>query len=103
MGGWSWSLDLGAGTAKIRRMYVDPAVRRRGLAHRLLAALEEEAHAAGVERLVLATGRPQTAAIAMYRAAGYGEIPPFGYYAGSAGVVCLAKTLPATPRSAGDG
>ena len=99
MGGWSWAPDTGLGTAKIRRMYVDPVVRRRGFAHRLLGALEEDARAAGVERMVLATGRPQTAAIAMYRAAGYADIAPFGYYADSAGVVCLGKTLVPTARS----
>ena len=95
----SWAPDTGLGTAKIRRMYVDPVVRRRGFAHRLLGALEEGARAAGVERMVLATGRPQTAAIAMYRAAGYADIAPFGYYADSAGVVCLGKTLVPTARS----
>ena len=93
MGGWSWAPDQGVGTAKIRRMYVDPAVRRRGVAHRLLAGLEQDAANAGVRRMVLATGRPQIAAIAMYRAAGYVDIRPFGYYADSPGVVCLGKTL----------
>ena len=93
MGGWLWAPDQGAGTAKIRRMYVDPAVRRHGVGRRLLDVLEQEASAVGAARMVLATGSPQTDAIALYRSAGYRDITPFGHYADSDGVVCLGKSL----------
>ncbi|GAA3614770.1 GNAT family N-acetyltransferase [Microlunatus ginsengisoli] len=93
MGGWFRDPDDPAGTAKIRRMYVDPGVRRTGIGRRLLAALESDAARSGVRRMLLATGRPQTGAIALYRRSGYLDVEPFGHYADSDGVVCLGKTL----------
>lgn len=101
MGGWTVTQD-GPGTrvAKIRRMFVDAAARRQGLAGRVLHRLETEARGAGVTTVILATGRPQRAAIAFYRRHGYTDVPAFGYYAGSDEVVCLGKALtPAQPTS----
>jgi len=46
-------------TAEIKRVFVDPSSRRRGLARELMVALETDAHAAGVKRLVLETGPMQ--------------------------------------------
>ena len=43
--------------------------------------------------MVLETGRPQTAAIAFYRASGYVDIEPFGFYADEPDVVSLGKRL----------
>lgn len=90
MGGWRRLPD---GTAEVKRMYVSPAVQRRGLAAKILAALEQSAAAAGIERLVLNTGAPQVAAIALYEANGYTPTTPFGYYAGHAQAVFLSKNL----------
>lgn len=94
MGGWT-AAEGGSGTrtAKIRRMYVDAAARRQGLAGSVLQRLEDEAAAAGATSMILATGRPQQAAIAFYRRHDYTDIPAFGYYADSDQVVCLGKTL----------
>ena len=95
MGGWTVTADgSGARVAKIRRMFVTPAARRKGLAAAVLARLESEAARAGVTSMILATGRPQRAALAFYRRHGYADIPAFGYYAGTDQVVCLGKTLP---------
>jgi len=47
--------------------------------------------------MVLTTGRPQRDAIAFYRAAGYDDVPPFGYYAHVDTAVHLGKRLPAQP------
>ena len=66
---------LDAVTAELKRMYVSPTVRGRGLGRRLLAALEAEARALGVRRRVLETGIRQAAALALYRATGYRPIP----------------------------
>lgn len=85
-------------TAEIKRMYVRPAHQRRGLARRMLAHLEREAHAAGYDGVVLSTGPQQPEAIALYRSSGYTDIPPFGYYGDQsfAGVVTfLGKRLEA--------
>lgn len=83
-----------AGTAEIKRMYVLPALRGSGLGRRLLAALEAEARALGVRRLVLETGVRQVAALALYRATGFRSIPLFGEYRLSPETsVCLGKDL----------
>lgn len=90
MGGWSF---LDGRTVKIRRMYVRPAVRRLGYAAQLLDRLEAEARLAGAEHVVLETGQPQEDAIRFYRARGYGDVPPFGYYADQPLSVSLGKAL----------
>jgi putative acetyltransferase len=84
----------GSGDAELKRMYVDPSLRGRGIGRALLAALEAEARALGARRLVLETGIRQTAALALYRGAGFEEIPAFGEYVASSGTsVCMAKPL----------
>jgi GNAT superfamily N-acetyltransferase len=85
---------LDARTAELKRMYVSPSVRRRGLGRRLVAALEAEARALGVRRLVLETGVRQDAALALYRATGFHPIPLYGEYCLSPETsVCLGKEL----------
>ena len=81
------------GTGEIKRMYVAPSLRGRGIGARLLAALEDEARRLRIARLVRETGTRQTAALRLYRAAGWVEIPPFGEYVGSPLSVCMAKRL----------
>jgi GNAT superfamily N-acetyltransferase len=85
---------LDAETAELKRMYVSPAVRGKGLGRRLVAALEEAARALGVRRLVLETGVRQAAALALYRATGFQPIPLFGEYCFSPDTsVCLGKDV----------
>jgi GNAT superfamily N-acetyltransferase len=79
--------------AEIKRMYVARTARRRGLGRVMLAELERSARAAGHHRVILETGSEQPEAIALYRSAGYTEIPAFGYYACAAGSMHLGKVL----------
>ena len=60
--------------AEIKRMYVVPEARGRGLGRRLLEALEETARELGYARIRLDTGARQPHARAMYEAAGYHPI-----------------------------
>jgi len=86
--------DLGPRVGEIKRMYVAPEVRGQGVGRALLAQLEAEASALGVTRLVLETGTRQLAALALYRRAGFTDIPPYGEYALSPGTsVCLSKSV----------
>lgn len=85
-GAWRRSTVVALGvdvTAEIKRMYVVPAQQRRGIARRMLAHLEATAAAAGIEGLVLETGREQPEAIALYTSSGYEPVPGFGHYRGS--------------------
>jgi GNAT superfamily N-acetyltransferase len=79
--------------AEIKRMYVAPALRSRGVGGLVLQALEAEARALGATRLVLETGERQPAAIHLYEKLGFQVIPPFGEYVGSPLSVCMAKDL----------
>jgi GNAT superfamily N-acetyltransferase len=81
------------GDAEIKRMFVLPAWRGRGLARTMLAALEGSAAAAGRGRAILETGTPQSEAIRLYVAAGYTRIGPFGHYRSSPLSCCYAKPL----------
>jgi len=82
--------------AEIKRMYVAPAARGRGLARRMLAELERTARAAGHRRVILETGGRQPEAVALYRSSGYAEIPAYGYYAGSPHSMHFGKILDAS-------
>jgi len=85
---------LDPATAELKRMYVAPELRGKGLGRRLVAALEAEARALGVRRLVLETGVRQAAALALYRATGFHPIPLYGEYCLSPDTsVCLGKEL----------
>ena len=79
--------------AEIKRMYVVPSARRRGVAQRVLAHLERTAAAAGAEVVVLETGLRQPEALALYENAGYREVPGFGHYRGHALSRCFARRL----------
>jgi GNAT superfamily N-acetyltransferase len=81
------------GIAEIKRMYVAPEARGRGFGRRVLDELEAVARQLGVRRLVLETGPRQPEALALYRNAGYVDIPLFGEYIGSEFSVCMAKDL----------
>ncbi|OPC84465.1 GNAT family N-acetyltransferase [Embleya scabrispora] len=85
--------SLNDGDAELKRMYVVPHARGRGLSRVILAHLEETARAAGRLRVVLETGAKQPEAVALYRSSGYERIPGFGYYRDYPSSMCFAKAL----------
>jgi GNAT superfamily N-acetyltransferase len=78
---------------EIKRMYVEPQARGRGLARVVLAALEGRARALGGRRVVLETGTRQPEAMRLYETSGYERIDGFGYYAGRELSVSYGKQL----------
>lgn len=86
--------SLADGAAEIKRMYVRPAYRRRGLARQLLVALEELALRSGYTVLRLETGSYLPAALSLYTSAGYQRIPTYGEYVSNPYSVCFEKRLP---------
>jgi len=82
-----------AGAAEIKRMYVPPALRGQGIAWQLLAHLEAEARRLGATRLLLETGERQFESVALYRRAGFVEIPRYGEYVDSPLSLCMGKAL----------
>ena len=67
----------GAEPAEIKRMWVSPDARGLGLGRRLLTELEREAEQHDAPAVRLETNRNLTEAIALYRSAGYHEVPAF--------------------------
>jgi GNAT superfamily N-acetyltransferase len=68
---------LDSDVAEVKSMYVAPAHRGRGLARALLGGLEEIARRHGCAAARLDTSDYLTDAIALYRAAGYREVPDY--------------------------
>jgi GNAT superfamily N-acetyltransferase len=69
--------DQSTMTFEIKRMYVRPDWRGRGLGRRLLELLESEAGAAGAARLILETGSVNVPAQSLYTTSGYDPIPSY--------------------------
>ncbi len=80
-------------TAELKRMYVRPTGRRRGLARRLLVAVEQAAVEAGYQQLWLETGLSQPEAMQLYESAGYNPVASFGQFAGAPQQRCYGKVL----------
>jgi len=95
-GGWR---RQSADQAEIKRMYVSASVRRRGLARRMLEALEQTAAEAGITRIVLNTGLAQPEAIALYEQSGYTPVPGFGHYACHPNALFYGKKISWEPRA----
>jgi len=80
--------------AEVKRMYVVPEARGRGLGRELLVALEAEARRLRYQAIVLETGDRQPEALGLYLSAGYERIPCYPPYDSRALSLCFEKRLP---------
>lgn len=79
--------------AELKRMYVDPSARGRGLAPALLDHLEAAARDEGLAQMRLETGAESHAALTLYARRGYARCGPFGSYAENGSSVFMEKPL----------
>jgi putative acetyltransferase len=94
IGGVEVQADPGTGrVAELKRMYVDPGCRGRGVADAVMSALVEHAVAHGAHTLRLETGDKQHAAIGFYARHGFVVVDRFPPYVDSATSVCMARAL----------
>jgi len=77
---------------EMKRLFVSPAARGLGLGRALMAAILAAAERLGYSEIRLDTLPTMTAAIAMYRAAGFGPVAPY-YDTAPAGTIFLGRAL----------
>lgn len=80
-------------TMEVKRMFVDPAQRGKGIAKQVLQELEIWAKELGYTKCILETGIKQPEAIALYKKSNYNLIPNYGQYAAVESSVCFEKSL----------
>lgn len=80
-------------TLEIKRMFVLPVSRGRGIAMAILKHLEDWATELNFPRLILETGKNQPEALALYAKQGYKIIPNYGQYTDVENSVCFEKIL----------
>lgn len=78
---------------EVKRMYVSPQGRNKGIASRILNELEAWASEMGYLKCVLETGKRQPEAIALYEKNGYIRTENYGQYVGVENSVCFEKPL----------
>lgn len=80
-------------TVEIKRMYVVPSFRNRGIGKEILVHLESWAKEQGFTTAKLETARRQPEAISAYQQSGYKEIPNYGPYANLPESICMEKSI----------
>jgi len=85
------------GCIEIKRMYVSPDARGKGIARLILNELEIWAKAQGFRTSKLETGFNQPEAIAVYRRCNYEVIPNYPPYTNMIESMCMAKELLSMP------
>ena len=80
-------------TGELRRMYVLPAHRGKGLGRAILEHLEDAACRLGYTRMRLETGNEAPEALGLYTSAGYEPIPCWGPFADDPKSRCFEKAL----------
>lgn len=78
---------------EVKRMYVPPLHRGKGIASKVLQELEKWTAELGNATCVLETGKRQPEAIALYKKNGYKIIPNYGPYMSVENSVCFKKNV----------
>ena len=85
--------NFNADTMEVKRMFVKPEFRGKGIAREILSVLEKWTAELGYTNCILETGKRQPEAIALYKSGGYDLIPNYGQYAGVETSVCMMKRI----------
>jgi len=79
--------------AEIKRVFIRKEHRGRGFSNKLMELLETKAKNKGYCYMVLESGEPLVAAMALYRKRGYETIPNYGQYKNMPDSICMKKEL----------
>lgn len=85
--------EFDSNTVEIKRMFVHPDFRGKGIASTILNELEKWASELKYNSFILETGKNNPNAIALYRKSGYEIIPNYAQYENIEESVCLKKTF----------
>lgn len=83
--------EFDATTAEIKRMFVHPDLRGKGIASFILNGIESWAKEFGFTSFILETSPKLTNAITLYKKTGYQLIPNYGQYIGVENSICMKK------------
>lgn len=86
-----------SGYGEVKRMFVRPGLRGKGIGRVILRRVEREARDSGLSCLRLETGTLQPEALGLYRSEGYREISPFGDYRSDPLSVFMEKEIDEAP------
>ena len=84
--------DLGSGICELKRIYVRPAFRRRGIARSISEYLMRRAAEIGYQKSRLDTLKRLVGAVDLYASLGFGEIEPYNFNP-EADIVYMEKNL----------
>lgn len=79
--------------AEVKRVFVRQTYRGKGISRKLMKLLENAARERGYRYLVLESGEPLVAAMALYKKIGYKIIPNYGQYINMPDSICMKKKL----------
>jgi GNAT superfamily N-acetyltransferase len=85
--------EFGRDAMEVKRMYVSPQNRKKGIASMILSELEKWASELSASKCILETGKRQYEAVGLYKKSGYQLIPNYGQYAGVENSLCFEKDL----------
>jgi GNAT superfamily N-acetyltransferase len=80
-------------TVELKRMFVEPELRGKGIASAIVKELERWALELGYNSIILETGNKQPEAINMYHKLGYQDTEKYGQYEDAVLSVCMKKQL----------
>lgn len=79
--------------AEVKRVFIKREYRGRGISNKLMELVENTAKKQGYRYMILESGEPLVAAMALYRKLGYKVIPNYGQYVNMSDSVCMKKSL----------
>lgn len=79
--------------AEVKRVFVKEEYKCKSIANKLMGLLENAAREHGHRYLILESGEPLVAAMALYRKIGYKVIPNYGQYKDMPDSICMKKKL----------
>ncbi|MFV0342108.1 MAG: GNAT family N-acetyltransferase [Anaerocolumna sp.] len=79
--------------AELKRIYIEPSIRKMGLGTELVRRLEAKAKIKGFKWCILETGKPLEVAQRLYKKAGYKIIPNYGQYFDMPNSICMERKI----------